>query len=309
MDGNTLYSQGGGIFKFDDTYYWYGVKYKNAPNYVNNPTKIYNSGDTYSDFESVTCYSSTDLVNWKFEGDVVTEADVSYRDEMEGVKASWFGRLGVAKVGENYVMMVQHECADPDDSLDALEGYTEPSGQKGWSKQVLVLTSDSPTGEFKWNQRINMLPYTGGTTNTGDQTVFTDEDTGKSYLVYSYGVGRGKIFLAEIEDQGNGKFGLSLEKNYMVYSGAGREGDCMFKYNGAYYICASDLYGWNASHAYYLKLDSLEDDYLKNRTTSTSMNLMDGCSDDYCHVTQTGFFYTVQGSKKETVIFCGDRWA
>lgn len=308
-DGNTLYSQGGGIFKFGNTYYWYGVKYKNAPNYVSDPTKYYTSGDTYSDFESITCYSSTDLVNWKFEGDVVTEADVSYREEMEGVKASWVGRLGVAKVDDTYVMLVQHECDDPDNSLDKMEGYTEQSGQEGWSKQVLVLTSDSPTGKFEWNQRINMFPYTGGTTNTGDQTVFTDSATGKSYLVYSYGVGRGKIFLSEIENQGNGKFGLSLEKNYLIYNGTGREGDCMFEYNGDYYLCASDLYGWNASHAYYLKLDSLDDEYLKNWTVSKNMNLMDGCSDDYCHVTQTGFFYTVQGSEQETVIFCGDRWA
>lgn len=30
---------------------------------------------------------------------------------------------------------------------------------------------------------------------------------------------------------------------------------------------------------------------------------------DYSHVTQTGFFYTVRGTKEETVIYCGDRWA
>ena len=65
VEGNTIYSQGGGIFEFDGTYYWYGVKYKNAPNYVDDPTHYYSSGDTYSDFESITCYSSDDLVNWK----------------------------------------------------------------------------------------------------------------------------------------------------------------------------------------------------------------------------------------------------
>ncbi len=36
---------------------------------------------------------------------------------------------------------------------------------------------------------------------------------------------------------------------------------------------------------------------------------MPGSGDDYGHVTQTGFFYTVRGSKQETVIYCGDRWA
>jgi hypothetical protein len=39
------------------------------------------------------------------------------------------------------------------------------------------------------------------------------------------------------------------------------------------------------------------------------MQLMPGAADDYGHVTQTGFFYTVRGSKQETVIYCGDRWA
>lgn len=277
------------------------MKYEKAPAYAADPTKYYNTGDHYSDFESITCYSSKDLVNWTFENDVVTHADVSGHADMEGADAAWVGRLGVAEVDGTYVMMVQHECDDPDNSLD---GDTD-----NWSKQVLVLTSSTPTGKFAWNQRINMKPYTGGTSNTGDQTVFTDEETGKDYLVFSYGSGRGRVFISEIINQGNGKFGLSTDKTYKVYQGAGREGNCMFKYNGAYYLCASDLYGWNASHAYYMKLDSLEDSYLKNRPVTTSMTLMDGASDDFCHVTQTGFFYTVQGSAQETVLFCGDRWA
>ena len=36
---------------------------------------------------------------------------------------------------------------------------------------------------------------------------------------------------------------------------------------------------------------------------------MDGCADDYAHVTQTGFFFNIKGSKQETVMYCGDRWA
>lgn len=39
------------------------------------------------------------------------------------------------------------------------------------------------------------------------------------------------------------------------------------------------------------------------------MQVMPGSGDDYGHVTQTGFFYTVRGTKQETVIYCGDRWA
>lgn len=305
-DGNIIYSQGGGIFKFDDTYYWYGVKYEEAEKYAANPEKGPYSTNPSPKFLSVTCYSSKNLVDWKFEKDVVTREEVTAREEMNDQEVAWVGRLGVAKVGEKYALFVQHECPDADNSLDGNIDNDQ------FSKQVLVLTSDSPTGEFKWNQRINMKDYTGGTSNTGDQTVFTDDD-GTSYLVYSYGSGRGKIFLSKIVAQDNGKIGLAT--SHMIYNGAGREGNCMFKYNGKYYVCASDLYGWNASHAYYMVLDSLTDDYLDSFTVEKNMKLMDGGNDDFCHVTQTGFFYTVKGSAgsagsaKDTVIFCGDRWA
>ena len=79
----------------------------------------------------------------------------------------------------------------------------------------------------------------------------------------------------------------------------------MFKCNGKYYICASDLYGWNASNVYYLESDSIYGPY----TPTNSMLKMSGAADDYGHVTQTGFFVTVKGSEQETVVYCGDRWA
>lgn len=88
-----IYSQGGGIFKFVDPktqkekFYWYGVHYKEAELYR------HDSSVTYSDnhFESVTCYSSMDLVNWTFEGDVLTKKEVKYDKE-----PTWVGRLGIA---------------------------------------------------------------------------------------------------------------------------------------------------------------------------------------------------------------------
>lgn len=301
-DGNVIYSQGGGIFKFDNKYYWYGVKYEEAEKYAKDPTTGPYPANPSPKFLGVTCYSSDDLTAWEYEGFVVTRDEVSGKAEMNNEEVAWVGRLGVAKVDGKYALLVQHECPDADNSLD---GNIDSDN---FSKQVLVLTSDTPNGEFKWNQRINMNPYTGGTSNTGDQTVFTDDD-GTSYLVYSYGKGRGKMFLSKIIAQENGKIGLA--KSHMVYQGAGREGNCMFKYNNRYYMCASDLFGWNASHAYYMILDSLDDEYLESNAfkPAASMALMDGSSDDFCHVTQTGFFYTVAGSEQETVIFCGDRWA
>ena len=274
-DGIPIYSQGGGIFRFPDPatgttkYFWYGVHYKEADSYRKDP------GITLmtSTFEAVTCYSSTDLVNWKSEGDVLTKDSVNQSGK------TWVGRLGVAYIKEmkKYAMFVQH------------------------GNQVLITLSGSPTGQFKWHQKISMEKMIG-TTNTGDQTIFTDEDSGKSYLIYSYGKGRNKIYVSEIGVK-DGK--VDLLDCTKVFQGESREGNCLFKYNGKYYMCASNIYGWDSSFAYYLVADNIKGPYLP----TNNMLVMNGASDDFAHVSQTGFFYTVRANGKETVIYCGDRWA
>ena len=100
-DGNPIYSQGGGIFKFEtdgeEKYYWYGVRYQEAEEYYENPL----SSKSNNHFVSVTCYSSTDLVNWTFEGNVVTREQLSGTEEMGGEEVQWVGRLGVAYMEES----------------------------------------------------------------------------------------------------------------------------------------------------------------------------------------------------------------
>lgn len=274
-NGKPIYSQGGGIFSFPDSktgknkYYWYGVQYKEADEYRKNPSRTLKNAT----FESVTCYSSTDLVNWDFEADVLTNAIAN----PDG-KKTWVGRLGVAYIPQlnQYALFVQHDT------------------------EVLIALADSPTGNFSWHQKINMKPLIG-TTNTGDQTVFTDDD-GKSYLVYSYGNGRNKIYISEIGIV-DGK--VNLLDCTKIFQGESREGNCMFKYKNKYYMAASNIYGWDSSFAYYLVSDTIRGPYLP----TNDMQIMRGSSDDYAHVTQTGFFYTIKGSKEETVLYCGDRWA
>lgn len=64
---NNIYSQGGGILKIGNTYYWYGVKYNGAVTYANSPTA--KNSDT--SFNAITIYSSTDLATWTFRGNAV----------------------------------------------------------------------------------------------------------------------------------------------------------------------------------------------------------------------------------------------
>lgn len=280
VDGQPLYSQGGGIFRFADPqtgrerYYWYGVRYKGAEQYRKDPSVTVE----HAVFSGVTCYSSDNLVDWHYEGDVLTRAEADSHG-----RAGWVGRLGVVYISEirQYALFVQHSNRD--------------------GVGVLIATSDTPTGQFRWHRRKDMTSVIG-TPNTGDQTVFTDEDTGRSYLIYSYGKGRSRIYVSEIGMRGDS---IDLIDCTQVFRGESREGNCMFKYKGKYYMCASNIYGWDGSYAYYLVADDIHGPYLPHN----SMQVMKGCDSDYAHVSQTGFFVTLRGTVQETVVYCGDRWA
>ena len=262
--GNNIYSQGGGIFKFGDTYYWYGVHYKGAETYAANPSK--KNSDT--EFVSVTCYSSKDLVNWKFENDVLTPRSQGWN------WAYWVGRLGVAYCpkSKQYVLVTQY------------------------NESCLFASCSTPTGDFEVKNVQDQIPNVQKQ-GTGDQTVFVDDD-GQAYLICSNKGGRGHQYVAKLRSSDY----LAAEPAVEVAKGSGREGNCMFKYKGKYYFCASDLHGWNSSHSYYMVADNIYGPY-------TKWDVMEGTDEDFSHVTQTGFFYTIKGSKQETVLFCGDRWS
>ncbi len=277
QDGTPIYSQGGGIFKFTDpethapAYFWYGSHFREAEQYRKDPSVTLERNSIVG----VTCYKSTDFVHWKDMGHVLTVDDITGGRG----RAGWFARMGVAYIEETkqYALLSQH------------------------NNSVMVALADQPTGPFKVHKHIDMTPMIG-TPNTGDQTVFTDEDTGKDYLIYSYGKGRHIAYISEIGVLEDGTIGL---KNCVqVFKGESREGNCMFKYKGKYYLCASNIYGWDSSFAYYLVSDSIYGPY----QPVNDMQVMDGCERDYAHITQTGFFYTLRGGEQETVIYCGDRW-
>ena len=262
--GNYIYSQGGGVFQFGDTYYWYGVHYSGAETYAANPSG--KNSDTA--FKSVTCYSSKDLVNWKFENDVLTPSTKDFG------WAYWVGRMGVAYCPQSkkYVLVTQY------------------------NDSILFASCDTPTGNFKVEtvqDQIEGVLKQG----TGDQTLFVDDD-GQAYIICSNKGGRGHQYVSRLRPSDF----LYAEKATEVAKGSGREGNCMFKYKGKYYFCASDLHGWNASHSYYMVSDNLLGPY-------SGWKVMEGTDEDFSHVTQTGFFYTVKGTKQETVLLCGDRWS
>jgi len=267
QSGVPVYSQGGGILKVGSIYYWYGVKYDGAVTYAIAPTGK-NSNTT---FAGVTCYSSKDLVNWKDEGLALTPDQAG---------PGWFGRVGVVynSTTKMYVLIGQGS------SPDSVNGE-------------YFATSSTPDGAFKFSRvQTNMTFFVNG--GTGDQTVFQDDD-GKAYVICSSVNGRSNLYVAPLRTSDY----LAIESTpTRIYKGAGREGNAMFKNNGTYYFCSSDLHGWNASHTYCMSSKSILGTY-------SPEFVLDGTDADFSHVSQTGFFLTVNGTKQSTVIFAGDRWS
>ena len=196
--GNFIYSQGGGVFKFGDTYYWYGVHYKGAETYAQSP----GSKNSDTTFVLITCYSSKDLVNWKFENDVLTPKSKGW------INAGWVGRMGVAYCAKTklYVLVTQHD------------------------DNVLFATCETPSGNFEVKNRQNQIQNVVKT-GTGDQTVFIDDD-GQAYLIFCNQSGRGYQYVAKLRESDF----LEVEPAVMIKKGEGREGNCMFKYKGKYYF-------------------------------------------------------------------------
>jgi hypothetical protein len=266
--GNPIYSQGGGVLQVGNTYYWYGVQYAGAATYEVNPTKK-NSDTT---FVAVPCYSSTDLVNWKFEGNALTAASIG--------ATGWVGRLGAAynATTKSYVLVMQY------------------TGNNGTGE--LFATSATPNGVFTYdNVQATITNVVNNT--SGDQAVFNDDD-GQAYLVFSNSNGRSHLYVAPLRPADF----LAVEPATEVYSSSagGREGNCMYKYGGRYYLNSSDLHGWNASHTYYISATNIMGPY-------SSEAVIGGTDADFSHVTQSGLFVTVHGTAQTTVIFGGDRWS
>jgi hypothetical protein len=318
-ENNPLFSQSGGIFDFIDPetgklkHYWYGIRYRGAEEYNNNPNQTSASGTA---FVSVPCYSSGDLVNWKFEGNMLSSAtegiNFSTTNPGDPNYGPYVGRMGAAYLPEirKYLLVLQHG-----------EGVTINTDMN----YALIVWADSPTGPFTYHRHIGPLLTDLGT-YTGDQTVFADDD-GSYYLVYSKGntntgniQGNGpreKIYAAKIAwDAENQQVFFANPKNPEnpkdftnppLIAKSALEGNCMFKYEGKYYNTGSLLYGWNASLARYQVADgSIVGVY---RPGEDAFYTMLGSEKDYSHISQTGFYYLLEGTKQNTVIFCGDRWS
>ena len=193
--GNHIQAHGGGITKVGKIYYWYGEERAQGLD---------------TNYRYVSCYSSTDLTNWKFRGDVVKMSDP------DTLGAKWI--LERPKVYYNektkkYVM------------------YMHIDNRKYKVAQVAIAVCDKPDGQFQYVKRFRPLGH-----ESRDIGQFIDDD-GTAYLVFEdrpFG-----FRIAKLSDDY-----MDVEKEICLIP-AHMEGGAIVHYNGLYYSIGSALTSWN----------------------------------------------------------------
>ena len=303
--GVHINAHGGGILFYNDTYYWFGEHKGERSN---------------SALVGVTCYSSKDLYNWKYEGIALP---VEEKDEsspiirgcvMERPKVIYNAKT------KKFVMYFHLE----------LKG-------KGYSAaQVAVAVSDNVTGPFKlvsngrvnpgkwpmnfteeqkkstvklsdfkdwwtpeWRKGVNDGMFIRRDLEPGqmsrDMTLYVDDD-GKAYHIYSSEENL-TLHIAELTDDY-----LNYTGRYIcIEPGGHNEAPAIFKKDGTYWMITSGCTGWDPNEARMFSSKSIWGPWTKHPNP---------CQGDDANLTfhsQSTFIIPVQ-NKKDLFIFMADRW-
>ena len=265
--GGKLIQAHGGGFMFDrGRYYWYGENKDTTTSFPRLRTEVI----------GISCYSSTDLMNWENHGVVLPAISEDTGHAMHPGKVAERPKVVYNEATGKYVMWLHI-----DNSI-----YTKA--------HVGVALADEPSGPFKFIESFRPLDF-----QSRDMTVFKDDD-GKAYLIYGSGW-HDKIVIAEMSDDY-----LSLNGNYTTHLHTpgpphGREAPAMFKRKGKYYLITSGTTGWFTNPARYDVAPDINGPY-------TNMgNPCVGPYADQTFIAQSTYALKVLG-KEDAYVFMADRW-
>lgn len=260
----VIQAHGGGILKVGDLFYWYGEE----------------KSQGYNNKVGVSCYSSRDLTNWKFESIALPKEGFpeEFRDSgvCERPKVVYNART------KKYVMWSH---------LDA-RGYAV-------SKPGVAI-ADKPTGPFTFLEDKSVRPVP--TSTFRDMNLWVDDD-GKAYVYYS-GEENGTMHISRLNDDYTApekpmvaeNEGVTWSRNFVRYM---REAPAPFKWRNKYYIITSACTGWDPNAAGYAVADS---------PIGPWKNLGNPCVGDGANTTfqsQSTYVLPLGGDR---FVYMGDRW-
>ena len=268
-EGNAINAHGGGILFYDGTYYWYGEYKKGETARVEYVT-------TWEDYRvkagGVSCYSSKDLLNWKFEGVALKPDTTDKTNDLHTGKVIERPKVIYNKKTKKFVMWMH---------LDSEDYSYARSG---------VAVSDRPTGPFR---------FAGSVRPNGsmarDMTLFQDGD-GKAYHFFS-SEDNATMHIVLLSDDYLSH--TKTEKKILINQS--REAPAVFKYNNKYYLVTSGCTGWAPNAAAFAMADAPLGEWKQYDNPCIGENA------DSTYFSQSTYILPVQ-NKPNAFIFLADRW-
>lgn len=253
--GQHIQAHGGGILKHDGVYYWFGEQRERGLD----QSKRY-----------VSCYSSTDLVHWKFLGNPLELGNV------EHFEGRWVLERPKVFYNEKTKKFVMYMHIDGPVGND--RGYA--------FARVGVATSDKVNGPYQYVRSFRPLGH-----QSRDIGQFVDDD-GTAYLIfedrpYGFRIARLSADYMDVEKE------VCLIPEHM-------EGGAVVHYQGLYYVVGSELTGWNPNPNKYATAKSLEGPWSEFKDIAPPATKTYG--------SQSTMMLKVVGTKGTVVIFMGDLW-
>lgn len=230
--------------------------------------------DSINNFNGFSCYSSPDLVNWKFERIALPVQDGNEADGVMLGKGSIGERPKVlrSKTTGKYVMLAHTDNAY----------YKNPA--------IGVAIADSINGEYRL---IGAVEYQGSPIRKWDMGTFADDD-GNSYLLIHHGP------IYRLSDDL-----LSAEEMVADVKGLG-ESPAMFKKDGIYYLLSSHTTSWERNDNFYFTAPSISGPWTHRGTFAPEGSLTFNSQTTYVFPLST---YGPDGSEVSVPMYMGDRWS
>lgn len=234
-------------------------------------------GGTRVDLTGISCYSSQDLLNWKFRGNVLRsveerEHDLYLENVAERPKVIFNAMTGM------FVMWLHI------DSMD----YSRA--------RVGVATSSSPIGPFEY-----VSSFRPNDQMARDLTLFVDDDAEATAYLFTSSENNGVMHISQLSDDY-----LSVRTDlpfHRVFINRSMEAPTVFKFQGLYYFIGSGCTGWRPNAARSAVAKSIEGPWKELGNPAIGPN------SNTTFFSQSTFVLPLDGSKgQERFVFMADRW-
>ena len=296
ISGKPINAHGGGMLFHDGVYYWYG-EFKEGRTW--SPRANRSWGGTRVVALGVSCYSSTNLYDWKFEGLVLPAVTKNRSHDLHSTKVIERPKVIYNRATKKFVMWMHIDSEDYKAARSGVaisDSPTGPFNYLGSFRPNAGIWPDNVTDADKQRSKTNHLARDFKTGQMArDMTVFVDDD-GKAYQFYS-SEENATMHVSLLSDdylKPAGKFAR-------IFVGRFMEAPAVFKRGGKYYLIASGCTGWSPNAARSAVSDSIWGHWIELG------NPCQGEEADITYRSQSTYVQPVQGLR-DTFIFMADRW-